>query len=286
MKTSFFLALAYIAASVWAGGYQGCLERVLFFYAYQIDGLNDPEDQTLGFKCKKWDDKIRSCVNNEWIACRGRGGGRCNFNELMATLGKSRSTDKLVGPPEADQDTARPNIQETAKALYTKYTTPPNKKVTNFPPYKAMKGASGDFNAYTLKLGNLVKDAWLHKTDANKHMWDDFDDTLEKINIARAGDHGPYLIKEVKAKLGMPNEMDIKLMNLGDNPISNPTTQWETVDWKATADAAKAKGINNVDKLIKDVRTHWYTTDKSASEHYALFKAYKRVGDLMQSCRR
>jgi hypothetical protein len=80
--------------------------------------------------------------------------------------------------------------------------------------------------------------------------------------------------------------MDIKLMNLGDNPISNPTTQWETVDWKATADAAKAKGISNVDQLIKDVRTHWYTTDKSASEHYALFKTYKRVGDLMQSCRR
>lgn len=148
-----------------------------------------------------------------------------------------------------------------------------------------MKGASGDFNAYTLKLGILVKDAWLHKTDANKHMWDDFDATLEKINIARAGDHGPFLSEEVKAKLGIPNEMDIKLMNLGPSPISNPTTQWETVDWKATADAAKAKGISNVEKLIKDVRTHWYTTDKSASEHYALFKTYKRVGDLMQSCR-
>ncbi|GFF62613.1 hypothetical protein IFM60648_00667 [Aspergillus lentulus] len=266
MKSSFFLALAYIAASVWAAGYQGCLERVLFFYAYQIDGLNDPEAQTLGFKCKKWDDKTGSCVNNEWVACRSRDGGRCNFNELMASLGKTRPNESLVGPPGADQNTARPNIQETAKTLYT-------------------KGASGDFNAYTLKLGNLVKDAWLHKTDANKHMWDDFDATLEKINIARAGDHGPFLIEEVKAKLGIPNEMEIKLMNLGANPISNPTTQWETVDRKATADAAKAKGISNVDKLIKDVRTHWYTTDKSASEHYALFKTYKRVGDLMQSCR-
>ncbi|PKX89207.1 uncharacterized protein P174DRAFT_335142, partial [Aspergillus novofumigatus IBT 16806] len=256
MKTSIFLALAYIAASVWAGGYQGCLERVLFFYAYQIDGLNDPVDQTLGFRCKKWDDKT-GCVNNEWVACRGKGGGRCNFNELMASLGKSRPTDKLVGPPTADQSTARPDIQETAKTLYTHYTTPPNKRVTNFPPYKAMKGASGDFNAYTLKLGELVNNM-RHRTDANKYMWEGFDKTLEQINIARAGDHGPFLIEAAKRKLGTPNNMDIKLMNLGDNPISNPTTQWETVDWKATAEAAKTKGIENVDKLIRDFRTNWY----------------------------
>ncbi|EAW25196.1 uncharacterized protein NFIA_106850 [Aspergillus fischeri NRRL 181] len=286
MRTSFFLALAYIVASVWAGGYQGCLERVLLFYAYQIDGLNDPKDQTLGFRCKKWDDKSNSCVNNDWVACKGKGGGRCNFNELMASLGKSRPTDKLVGPPGADQNTATPDIQETAKALYKQYTTPPNKKVTNFPPYKAMKGADSNFNDYTLKLGKVVNDAWRHKTDANKNLWDGFDASLEKINIARAGDHGPFLIKEVEAKLGKPNGMEIKLMNLGDNPISNPTTQWETVDWKATADAAKTKGIKDVDKLIRDVRTRWYTNDKSAGDHYAVFKTYKRIGDQARSCRK
>ncbi|GIK03430.1 hypothetical protein Aspvir_007499 [Aspergillus viridinutans] len=285
MKTSFFLALAYIAASVWAGGYQGCLERVLFFYAYQIDGLNDPVDQTLGFKCKRWNDRTRSCVNNDWVACKGRGGGRCNFNELMASIGKSRPTDKLVGPPGSDQNTARPDIQETAKALYTKYTSTPNGKVTNFPPYKAMKGANGDFNTYTLKLGELVNNMG-HRTDANKHLWEGFDNTLEKIKVARAGDHGPFLIEAAEARLGQPNGMDIKLMNLGDNPLSNPTTQWETVDWKATAEAAKTKGIENVDKLIKDFRTAFYTNIKSAREHYALFKTYKRVGDQVQLCRR
>jgi hypothetical protein len=51
MRTSFLLTVAYLIASAFAGGYQGCLERVLLFYAYQIDQLNPLEEQTLGWRC-------------------------------------------------------------------------------------------------------------------------------------------------------------------------------------------------------------------------------------------
>ncbi|KAF7128463.1 hypothetical protein CNMCM5793_003193 [Aspergillus hiratsukae] len=262
--------------------------RLLLFYAYQINGLNDPKDQTLGFKCKNWDNKAQNCVNDEWEACKGKGGGRCNFNELMATLGFSRTNDKLVGPPGADQNTATPDIEETAKRVCMHYTTPPNKKVKDFPPWKAMKGATDDFPDYTLKVGRVANDAWRHKTDENKHLWDGFDDTLDKVNIARAGDHGKFLISAAEDKLGKPNGMDIKRVKLGVNPLDGKP--WETVDWKATADACKSKPIKDCDRLIRDFRNDWYTNektrDKRARDHYVLFKSYKRIGDQARSCRK
>jgi lambda repressor-like predicted transcriptional regulator len=39
MRVSLFLALSYLSTAVWAGGYQGCLERVWLFQAYEIDAL-------------------------------------------------------------------------------------------------------------------------------------------------------------------------------------------------------------------------------------------------------
>lgn len=99
---------------------------------------------------------------------------------------------------------------------------PPNKGVPNFPPYKAMRGASDNFNQYIEKLGTVVNNARRsHGTSANKHLWDGFDATLEKIDIARTGDHGPYLIKEAEETLGKKG-FDIKRQKVGINPISNP----------------------------------------------------------------
>jgi len=104
----------------------------------------------------------------------------------------------------------------------------------------------------------VVNDAWrLHGTTANKHLSDGFDAALDKIKIARTGDHGPYLIKKAKEDLGKRG-IDIKRQKLGINPISNPPAQWETVDWAATSQAAKAKGIPDVDKEIRQFRHNWY----------------------------
>ncbi|KAK4072793.1 hypothetical protein Purlil1_13271 [Purpureocillium lilacinum] len=139
-----------------------------------------------------------------------------------------------------------------------------------------MRGASDNFNQYIEKLGTVVNNARRsHGTSANKHLWDGFDATLEKIEIARTGDHGPYLIKEAEETLGKKG-FDIKRQKLGINPISNPPTQWETVDWAATSQAAKAKGIPDVDKLIREFRYEWYKGPRAngdARKHYVGCKA-------------
>lgn len=43
-----FLVLLYHVIRVWAGGLQSCMERVLAFQAYEIDGLNKEEIRSIG----------------------------------------------------------------------------------------------------------------------------------------------------------------------------------------------------------------------------------------------
>jgi hypothetical protein len=79
--------------------------------------------------------------------------------------------------------------------------------------------ATEDFNRYTLKLGEIVdRAAGNHRTDANAHLWDRFDDTLKQMDVARTGDHGRFLITAAERGLPFP----IVQENLGVNPISNP----------------------------------------------------------------
>jgi hypothetical protein len=52
MRGSLLFTLFYLFVAAWAGGYQGCLERVWLYQAYLIDSLNDYDDQTLGWQCK------------------------------------------------------------------------------------------------------------------------------------------------------------------------------------------------------------------------------------------
>jgi hypothetical protein len=44
MRVPLFFTISYLSTAVWARGYQGCLERVLLFQAYEIDALNDLDD--------------------------------------------------------------------------------------------------------------------------------------------------------------------------------------------------------------------------------------------------
>ncbi|KAF3484077.1 uncharacterized protein GIQ15_03401 [Arthroderma uncinatum] len=284
MRPSFLFTLAYLTVSVIAGGYQGCIERVLLFYAYQIDELNDPKDRILGFACKKWDFMPVSpeCKNNEWKECKGKGGRRCNFNELMASLGKARPNHKLVGPPGADQFTTTPDIDETSKVLYHHYTSMvKNMIVPNYPAYKAMKGADMDYNRYLERPGKLVNDAAMHKTEANKHLWEKYDSSLEKIKAARAGDHGRFLVPAAKADLG--SKMEVVLEHLGSNPVK-PSEVWETVDWAATEEKAKKDGVADYEDLIDKFKSTFYGT-RVAREHLVVEETFKRMADTARSCR-
>ncbi|KAM5479538.1 hypothetical protein McanCB56680_005466 [Microsporum canis] len=258
MRPALLLTLTYLAASVIAGGYQGCLERVLLFYAYQIDELNNPKDRTLGFACKKWDDSAKKCTNNDWKECKGKGGGRCNFNELMASLGRARPNDKLVGPPGSNQATTSPDIDETAKVLNQHYITNVG-KVPNYPAYKVLKDSDGNYNRLLEHLGNVVNNAAGHKTAANTFLWEKFDSSLEKVIVARVGDHGKHLITAAKAALGP--KMDVVLENLGSNP-AKPSEIWETVDWAATEEKAEKDGVADYKKHIDDFKNGFYDPKK------------------------
>ncbi|KAK2797392.1 hypothetical protein FQN50_009193 [Emmonsiellopsis sp. PD_5] len=288
MRSSFLLTLACLAVNVFAGGYQGCLERVMLFYAYQIDGLNDKADQTLGFSCITWNSttKPQTCKDNKWKECQAKGGGRCNFNELMASLGKTRPNEKLVGPPGADQTTTTPDIEETAKVLHQHYTsTIKNNIVPNYPAYKALKGSDGNYNGFLEHLGKVVNEGARHKNEGNKQLWEKFDSALDKVRVAREGDHGKFLIPAAEAKLG--SKMEVKRQNLGNNPV-NPSEQWQTVDWAATEDEARKKGIPNYISLIIDFKNGFYEDrgeGRIAREHLVVMESFERLADTGRSCR-
>ncbi|XDG05349.1 hypothetical protein ABKA04_004964 [Annulohypoxylon sp. FPYF3050] len=282
MKTILFLLLSHLSV-VLAGGYQGCLERILLYNAYEIDGLNPEADQKIGFKCvSKPDEKAKTC--DKWEACKPKknsGRTRCNFDDLVFFLGKSPGpTGWTINGPDGKMD-----IEATATNCYKKYTSGGKKaKVPNFPPWVAMKD-KWEFNDYIKSIGNTVNNAYKDKGNTgNKGLWDNFDATLAKVAESRSGDHGPFLVKEAKAKLG--GKMEVKIQNVGSgkNPATGET--WETVDWKGTAEAAKAKGVPDVDKEIQGFLKDFYAkTNKNARDHRVVMQSYKRVDDRSQSCR-
>ena len=278
MRLTFLVTLAYLTADVFAGGYQGCLERVMLFYAYQIDELNDPKERSLGYKCDFWDAKAKKCMG-KWVECKGRSGGRCNFNELMASVGKSRPSDELVDGP--DQNTKTPDVEGTAIKLYNKYTGGGGgNKVANYPPHRVMKGGTDKFLPYIQRLGGIVNEAAAKKDDNNKALFEGFDDAVSKLNIARAGDHGPHLVSAARNDLG--SKMDIVVENLGKNPATGQI--WETVNWEATEDGAGKKGVEDHTGEIERFKARFYSRN-SAREHLEVMRAFEIVGNEAKTCR-
>ncbi|KAI1770462.1 hypothetical protein F4818DRAFT_455704 [Hypoxylon cercidicola] len=258
----------------------------MLWNAYQIDELNDVADQTIGFKCVKWNEKDKTCP--KWQACqpkRNSGRTRCNYDELIESLGRA-PTPKDWGVYDSNGN--MDNV-ETAKKCYTRYTTAPGKnaKVYNFPPFTCMKNSNVLFNDYLRRMSDLVDNTYKNKaTDANRGLFASFDATLAQVNEARAGDHGPFLIKEAQAKLGSKMEIQIQKVGAGNNPATGEP--WETVDWKETADKAKANGVADVDKEIADFFDGFYgpgSKSTPAKQHHAVINSYKQMADRRLTCR-
>ena len=284
MRVSFFLALSYVTVAVWAGGYQGCLERVWSFQAYEIDGLNDEADQTLGFRCMKWDDTAKKC-KADWKPCPGKGGGRCNFDEFVFHLGKApQRTGWIVNVP----GTEKLDVEKTAvrcQALYAEKRG----AVPNFPPHTVMKDTS-EYNDYISKIARTVNGAYAtKKTDDTKHLWEDFDRTTENVRIARAGDHGKHLIELARKEFPDSGTLKVHEQVLGTNPLTGEA--WKTVDWKVTVNEARKAGVADASTRIRAFLGKVYHDEsskehKSSREHYQVIKSYKRVSDQNWSCRR
>ncbi|OBT41173.1 hypothetical protein VE00_09081 [Pseudogymnoascus sp. WSF 3629] len=286
MRVSLYLILSYLSIAAWAGGYQGCLERVWLFQAYEIDALNPRQFQSIGFKCTRLGAAAKTC--DGWTPCRPgstTGRTRCDFGELMKHLGKAPTVprgDSWVGL----DDSGNLDAEKTAKNCYRLFTTSGAKdpKVNNFQPEHAMKG-TWEFNEFIMKLSTKVNETFrIHKTDANKHLWERFDDTRAKISVARAADHGPFVIDEAVVKLG--DSIPLSKQDLGLNPVTGKPQ--ETVDWKKTVQEAMKKGTPGATEKIRAFLNEFYTREgvNPARDHLQVIKSYKRVGDRNQSCRR
>jgi hypothetical protein len=185
MRTFTFLALSYLSTAVWAGGYQGCLERVLMFQAYEIDGLNAPKDQTLGFKCPgpSFNIATNEC-KVDWVRCepKGKPGERCSYDDFILFLGKA-PMDKGWRVPV----TGTIDAEATAKKCYEVYNKR-NANIKNFPPYSVAKN-QGEFNSLIIRVNDIVNKAYREKRTAdNENLWKSFDTTIDMTLIARKGD--------------------------------------------------------------------------------------------------
>ncbi|KAL7936607.1 hypothetical protein V8C35DRAFT_295938 [Trichoderma chlorosporum] len=306
MRTTVFLQLVLLVTTAWAGGYQGCVERLLLFYAYQIDELNDAADRTLGFRCKKWDSAKKECMPTlkdpakpddppvpEWEECVGKvlPSKRCTFNELNGSLGKLRSTEKLVGGNDADgkplpQDTKTPDITETAKNVYNKFMAQPKPVVHSYPPYKFLKEAKDEYNDFLNRVSDVViKAAPSKRNKDTQFLFDGFQNSLDAIKDARVGDHGPFLIADAEPKLKAQGIEVVKMkVGSGKNPVTGEV--WETVDWENTIATAVAKGKER-DKVLSAI-SEWdagfYKPGSEAFKHKVVIESYKKMEDGLLSC--
>lgn len=64
MRFQLIAAFFLLLQNVSAGGYQGCLERVHLFQAYDIEELLPEADRILGKRCADWDEGAKVCRNS------------------------------------------------------------------------------------------------------------------------------------------------------------------------------------------------------------------------------
>lgn len=294
MRVPLFFTLSYLIVAVWAAGYAGCLERVWLYQAYLIDELNHEADRTVGYKCAKWDQPKKVCIDNNWKACKqDKTDKRCRFIDLIFNTGKLQSKNPDWEVKHADGSI---NVEETAKECVSRYTDKTKYHncygtVFNFPGYTTLKGSSGEWNDFVKKLGDVVaKTAQSKKTDANKKLFEHFDATMENILIARAGDHGKYAIPLAEADLQAHN---VVKKDLGVDPLSTkvPPEHWFAVDWPET----KLRAMGNDDLYGKISRYHnrMYGTgevgddtknEKKAKDHNDVINSYKQLQAKLATC--
>ncbi|KAI9148912.1 hypothetical protein HJFPF1_10956 [Paramyrothecium foliicola] len=292
MRLSFLMTSLYLAVGVIAGGYQGALERVLLYYAYQIDGLNAREIQSLGWTCRDWREADGFC--NDWrqYDCRNGPGGRCNFNQFFRNMGYGvNGLPEIV--PGGDQNARTVDIERTAVAYYDYVRRNTDlARVPNYVPYRVMKYSNANYNEFLVDLGDLVQQtASSKKTAANAWMFEEFDKTVKAINVARAGDHGPFAIREARARLGAHL---VITRNVGVNPALNPAYNhvdwyenardpWVEVDWAATQEEMERAGIRDAAERITTARNEIYA-DGEARQHLDVIESFREMERKSTSC--
>ncbi|KAJ8130533.1 hypothetical protein O1611_g3095 [Lasiodiplodia mahajangana] len=299
MQTKLFVSLLFfLVTKVLAGGYQGALERVWLFYAYQIDGLNDPAQQTLGWKCDSWDDVMMRCRPGKkgrsgWSMCKGTlPGKRCTFSQLTNFLGGTGRDDPFVTDSKGNTlpltDT-NPDPEETAKKVLTHYLAQPKHKVPDWQGYRFILNGEKQYVRSIRQVGNLVAKAGSEgkNTGANKALFEMFAATTTQIKNARIGDTGPYLVTRAENELN-PRGITVYTESIGPgHSPADPTRIWKTVDWEKTMSQAVASGKftkGQIMQITGAVRSEYYNTNTNANEHRIVIKAFKTSETKAKGC--
>ncbi|KAF2003787.1 hypothetical protein P154DRAFT_532143 [Amniculicola lignicola CBS 123094] len=312
MKCNLVLALSSLIVSACAAGYQGCLERVWLFQAYELEGLIPAHLRTLGYGCpsNSWNLGTNRCTGQyqrqldvqyenpthnfavPYVPCDSDANRRCTYEQLMNHMKTGRDPPNWT-PADKVMNNGRIDARGTAIKCVDRYRNRPRGVVRNFPAWQVMNAESKkvpgenvhDFNEYTEMLGDKINDISDRiRSDSNRHLFDDMDATRNQIDIARAGDHGPFLVQAAQSRM---TGTTIRTKDLGPDPVGN--TNWQTVDWPRTIRDARAAGNVNINRDVKSFLSNFYRgtnlVDGPARKHYQMFRAYRIVGDKAFSCR-
>lgn len=303
MRATVLLGLVLFITTAWAGGYQGVLERVMLYFAYEIDGLNPKEDRVIGFACKgQYNTNTNTCLGT-WVEPNPKTAHtrRANINELLGPLSKLAGNSRVPigrdsgGNPIPLTDGASGiDPEQTAKYLYpkilkaTESTEFPEGRITNPPPFKMMKGGTDDFANFLSTVGKLVQKTSKQGDNYENHkaLFQDFQKVNTQILNARIGDHGAFQIEAIKEKLaGTGIEVKTKTVGGGTNPVTG--SPWETVDWKKTISdgvADTGKSTQQVTKIVEAAAEDLYTKNAAAKDHKTVIDVYRRTDQRMNHC--
>ncbi|KAI1271019.1 hypothetical protein F5Y07DRAFT_44932 [Xylaria sp. FL0933] len=299
MQTKHFAILLFLLVTkVLAGGYQGALERVWLFYAYQIDGLNDPSKQTLGWKCLSWDTAMQECRPGKngrsgWTMCKGTlPGKRCTFSQLTNFIGGTGRDEPFMADSEGNTlplTDEHPDPEETAKRILPYYLAQPRHKVPDWPGYKFIKGGDKNYVRTIRRIGNVVATAGSDgkNTGTNKALFEMFASTTTQIKNARIGDTGRFLVTRAENEL---NPRGITVYTESISPGHSPadsTRVWTTVDWEKTMSQAVASGKftkGQVMQITAEVRSEYYREIREANDHRVVLKAFKTAETKAKGC--
>ncbi|KAI1345813.1 hypothetical protein F5Y01DRAFT_308775 [Xylaria sp. FL0043] len=283
MQTKHFAVLLFLLVTkVLAGGYQGALERVWLFYAYQIDGLNDPSKQTLGFKCLSWGSVMNECKpgrngRSGWTMCKGTlPGKRYTFSQLTNFIGGTGRDEPFMADSKGNTlplTDGHPDPEETAKRLLTYYLAQPKHKVPDYQGYKFLKGGDTEYVRTIRRIGNV--------------LFEMFASTTTQIKNARIGDTGHFLVTRAENKLN-PRGITVYTESIspGHSP-ADPTRVWTTADWEKTMSQAVASGKftkGQVMQITAEVGTEYYREIREANNLRVVLKAFKTAETKAKGC--
>jgi hypothetical protein len=303
MKVPLLLALFTLIAAVWAGGYQGVLERVMLYYAYEIDQLNPVGERTIGFSCIGQFNVATDTCPGGWNPPRGHNppNSKSNFNQIIGPLsrlnGNSRqpfARDAGGNPlPFADGINGL-DIEQTARNVYpqilaaTTNAQYPNGRIINPPAYKMRRGATDNYVKFLSDLGKFVQETAdkNNNFNNNRDLFQGFQRANQLVLEARMGDHGQYQIQGIRDRLaGTGIDVKTKTVGGGTNPATGDA--WDVVDWKRTIEdgmtdtgRSRQQVTNDVEAAAKD----FYTNNNAAAEHKPVIDSTRRTAQRMDHC--